>query len=594
MKRWMAVLVVLVLPCAAGADRPPIGAKVADVEFKDIRYVPRSLDDFASKKAIVVVAVTNSCPLAQRYLPVLSELEKSYRDKGVQFLALNVSLDDPITEMAAQAVESGCEFPFGRDSDGQTARAFGFQRTPEAVVLGADHTIRYRGRIDDQFRTGGGKPSPSSEPLKAAIEDLLAGRDVAVKETTVDGCLVPSRAAVASKESPPTYAEHIAPLLRKHCQDCHHVGTEAPFALMTYRDVATQADAIAEVVTDRSMPPWFASERHGNWVNHRGLSDSERETVLAWLAAAMPKGDLTKQPPARVFPKQKWRIGEPDLVLTMPIPHQIPATGFVDYRYTVFPHIFTEDTWVDAVEILPENGRVVHHANLAFMKLGEKASEDGFITGRVPGGDAMVMDPGTGYLIPKGSVVALQIHYTTTGKPETSRIAVGMRFPKSPVTKRLYISQVHTRDFAIPPLAPAHPVTASRTLPFDATCLGLVTHMHLRGKDMTFLARNPDGSVETLLLVPNYNFDWQISYRYAPDTKHFKKGTSLEVVAHFDNSEFNPYNPDPKATVRMGEQTVQEMVYGFYFYTRDDEGLNVVVDPKNGHVKGPLKASATE
>jgi hypothetical protein len=278
----------------------------------------------------------------------------------------------------------------------------------------------------------------------------------------------------------------------------------------------------------------------------------------------------------------------------MPIPHQIPATGFVDYKYTIFPHIFPEDTWVDRVEILPENGRVVHHANLAFMKIGEKPTEEGFITGRVPGGDAMVMDPGTGYLIPKGSVVALQIHYTTTGKPESSRIAVGLRFPRVPVKKRLYITQVHNNRFAIPPHAPAHPVKATRTLPFDATCLGLVTHMHLRGKDMTFLARDPDGSVETLLLVPNYNFDWQISYRYAPDTKHFKKGTSLEVLAHLDNSEFNPYNPDPKDTVRMGEQTVQEMVYGFYFYTRDDEDLNVVVDPKTGQASAKPKPAISE
>jgi thiol-disulfide isomerase/thioredoxin len=412
MRRWFPVLVLMVIPCAAaaGADRPAVGTKVETVEFKDIRFLPRSLDDFGSKKAIVVIAVTNSCPLVQRYLPVLAELEKSYRDRGVQFLALNVSADDPIREIAAQAVESGCEFPFGRDVDGQAARAFGFQRTPEVVVLGADHTIRYRGRIDDQFRTGGGKPSPSSEPLKAAIEDVLADRDVAIRETTVDGCLVPSRASIASKESPPNYAEHIAPLLQRHCQDCHHAGTEAPFGLMNYRDVATQSEAIREVVTDRSMPPWFASERHGTWINRRGFSDAERETFLAWFAAGMPKGDLAKQPAARVFHDAKWKIGEPDLILKMPIPHQIPATGFVDYRYTVFPHIFAEDTWVDAVEILPENGRVVHHANLAFMKIGEKASEEGFITGRVPGGDAMVMDPGTGYLIPKGSVVALQIH----------------------------------------------------------------------------------------------------------------------------------------------------------------------------------------
>ena len=99
---------------------------------------------------------------------------------------------------------------------------------------------------------------------------------------------------------------------------------------------------------------------------------------------------------------------------------------------------------------------------------------------------------------------------------------------------------------------------------------------------MLFFARQPDGTTETLLLVPNYNFDWQQSYRWEPGKKRFPKGTTFEILAHFDNSEFNPFNPDPKATVGVGDQTTSEMVFGFYFYTRDDEDLKLRIDLKSG------------
>src|SRR5262249_16826353 len=162
----------------------------------------------------------------------------------------------------------------------------------------------------------------------------------------------------------------------------------------------------------------------------------------------------------------------------MAMAHDIPATGYVEYRYAILPYVFLQDTWVQSVEILPDNARVVHHANLAGMKLGDRPREENSITGRVPGGDPMVLDDGVAYMIPKGSVRGLQIHYTTTGKPERARISVGLKFPRGLVHKRLYHQQVHTKRFQIPPHAPAYPVSAQRHLDFDATGIGLFSHMH--------------------------------------------------------------------------------------------------------------------
>ena len=589
--RWMTPVLLLLwvglAPAVAGetgeGDRPPIGRRIGDLEFKDIRFLTRTLDDFGARKAFVIVATRSTCPVARRYLPVLSAMEKTYRDRGVQFVALNVGPDDTITEMAADAVESGVEFPVVKDLGLRSARALGVSRTPEAVVLDAERVIRYRGRIDDQFRVSGDRAGAVRHSLREALDAVLDGRAVARPETPVDGCLIPmAGTAGAVAAAPPTFSKHVAPILQRHCQDCHHGQAESPFPLMTYRDALVQGETIAEVVDDRRMPPWFGSARHGEFTNRRGLTDSEREAVVGWVRAGMPKGDPGKLPAPRTFATGRWRIGEPDLVTTTPLAHVIPATGYVDYRYAVLPHVFTHDTWVQAIEIVSDNPRVVHHANLGYMTLGESPREENFLTGRVPGGDPMVLDEGTAVLIPKGSVIGLQIHFTTTGKPEWSRISVGLKYPRVRVHKRLYHQQVHTNRFRIPPFAPAHLVTASRRLDFDATGVGLFSHMHVRGKDMTFFARHPDGTIDTLLLIPNYHFDWQQSYRWAPGSKKFPKGTTLEVAAHFDNSEFNPFNPDPKAAVGNGSQTYNEMVYGFYFLTRDDEDLNLTIDPKTG------------
>jgi hypothetical protein len=153
------------------------------------------------------------------------------------------------------------------------------------------------------------------------------------------------------------------------------------------------------------------------------------------------------------------------------------------------------------------------------------------------------------------------------------------------VQQRLRNIQLNNSKLSIPPGAPAHKVSASRVLDRDIIGVGLFSHMHLRGKDMTFTAHLPDKKSDTLLIIPNYSFSWQVPYRWEPGTKRFPKGTRLECVAHYDNSPFNPYNPDPKATVKYGPQTYHEMMFGFFFYTDANERLELIIDPKTGGVR---------
>jgi thiol-disulfide isomerase/thioredoxin len=578
----LAVAALLLFPLSPrAADAPKVGDAVGKLKFTDIRSLPRTLDDFGTKKAVVLVFVNTTCPIAQRYLPALNAMEKEYRDKGVQFVAVNAAEEDTVIAMATQAVKFEVEFPFVKDFGGACAKALGVTRTPEAVVLDAERRIAYRGRIDDQFRLGGARTEPTVRELKDALDAVLVGKNVAVPETEVDGCRISF-----PKERKPrdvTFAEHVAPILQKHCWKCHKAGGSAPFALVTHRQAASKADVIAEVVTDQRMPPWFASHEFGPFVNRRGLSDEERAVLTDWARLGAPAGDLKKAPAPPAEPKSKWLIGEPDLVIESQ-EFELPAAGDIPYKYAVLPHHFAEDTWVQGVQITTDNPQSLHHCNLAHGSLKGGISADNFVTGYVPGGEPMNLDKGVGFLIPKGSFLGLQIHFVTTGKPEKCRVKVGLRFPREAVQSRLRVMQLFDTRFAIPPGAPAHKVSASRTLDSDVIGVGLFSHMHLRGKDMSFAAHAPGGKTETLLVIANYNFGWQLPYRWEPGTKRLAKGTRLECVAHYDNSPFNPYNPDPKATVRNGPQTRDEMMYGFFFYTRAGEKLNLRTDPKTGTV----------
>jgi hypothetical protein len=455
------------------------------------------------------------------------------------------------------------------------------------VVLDGDRKLRYRGRIDDQYRIGGARPKPTRNDLKEAIDSVLAGKPVTVAETTVDGCLITPRSELPVPKVPVTFAEHVAPILKKHCAECHRPHTAAPFSLITYEQASSKANTIVEVVRDERMPPWYgaAAPKH-EIIEQRGLTAKERETIFQWVKGGKKKGDESKLPKMPTADENRWRIGngKPDLILKAP-EHNLPADGVIDYKYVVIPHLFLSDTWVQGVQILPDNPKVLHHANMAYIKLGEKFRMSNFITGTVPGGVPMTLDHNVGIKIPSGSLLILQIHYVTTGKKEKCRISVGLKYASGKIDKHLKFFLLEDKNFAIQPGAPAHKVSASQKLTHEAIGVGMFCHMHVRGRDMTFKAHYPDGKSETLLTIPNYNFDWQMAYRWAPGKKKFPKGTRLEAIAHYDNSSFNPFNPDAKATVKYGQQTFHEMHNGFVFFVDASEKLGLEIDGKTGQVK---------
>ncbi|MBI2434426.1 MAG: alkyl hydroperoxide reductase [Candidatus Hydrogenedentes bacterium] len=544
------------------------GASVPELVFKDIHYLPRTLDDLREQRAYVLAFAALSDAQAGDTLKALDALQATCREQAV-VASVNVNSSDTIMETSEQAIRLEVGITLLKDMSGAATSALGVTCTPTVVVLDAERRLQFRGDL---------------EGARQALEAVLAGTPVTAHETPVNGAPIHLR-EVPEPARPVTFAEHIAPIVYKNCAECHRPGASAPFSLLTYGQVSSRADMIQEVVLEERMPPWYGSRAHSGWTNERQLTQEQQDLIAQWVRGGKQEGNLNFAPPKPEFPKTEWRIPEPDLVLTAPKPFDLPATGYIPYEYVQLPYQFPADTYVQGIDIRPKNPDVVHHANLVFVLPNQQYDGDhNFLTGYVPGGRPADVPSPVAMMIPKDAVLVLQIHYVTTGKLESDQMQVGIRYARGTVAKRVHYRIVRPKneDLVIPAGDPFFRISAERTIDTDAVALALFSHMHLRGRDMTFVAEYPDGRQETLLVVPNYSFDWQIAYLYPPVAKIFPKGTKIRTISHYDNSTFNPYNPDPGSEVVYGPQTMHEMNDAYVFYLDRDENLNLQIDPRTG------------
>jgi hypothetical protein len=389
--------------------------------------------------------------------------------------------------------------------------------------------------------------------------------------TIVIATIPPPISSTEVKSGVPTFTKNVAPILYKSCAECHRPSGIAPMSLIEYKEVRPWAKSIRERVVDRTMPPWFADPKHGEFANDPSLTQAEIDTIRAWVDAGSPKGEDKDLPQAPKF-VEGWTIGTPDAIYNMREEASIPAEGVVPYRYYVIPTDFTEDKWVQAVEIKPGDRRVVHHViamytSSAASESGNGVTRAGGLGGITPNKTGIVYPPGTARLLRKGSNIILQMHYTTIGEAAKDRTSVGLIFARETPKRVLGGGNVMNLGFVIPPGAPNHEVKASKTFKEDTYLIAMMPHMHVRGKDFTYTVTYPDGRSEIILHVPKYDFDWQLTY----DLKKpllLPKGTRLDCVAHFDNSTRNKFNPDPTSEVRWGDQTWEEMMIGWYTTVR--------------------------
>lgn len=389
----------------------------------------------------------------------------------------------------------------------------------------------------------------------------------------------------------PTFYRDVLPILQDRCQACHRPGQIAPMPLMTYQDARKWSDGIARRTAAREMPPWFADPGIGHFSNDPSLTAAQVATLTAWAQAGAPAGNPMDAPEPRKW-VSGYSIPQPDMVVRLPRPVAIPAHGTVDYTYEIVHTNFQEDRWVRMSEIRPTSRPHVHHAVVYIRPPGSawlskapmgvpftaksfsdaKSIHDAEMTTSdillvyAPGSSPDQWPEGTAKLIPRGSDLVFQMHYTANGRAATDQTSIGMIFAKEPPKQRVITLQLTNSHFHIPPGDPSYRVEARGTIPNDALLLSFFPHLHLRGKEFEYNIVHPAPGgryrIEPLLKV-NYNFYWQLSYRLT-EPRFLKAGTELQAVAIFDNSRKNPHNPDPDAEVTWGDQTSDEMMVGFF------------------------------
>jgi len=559
------------------SPKPPIGTSVAAFDLEEGSGKIHHLSDWSDRRLICLVFLRVGCPVAELQAGTLADLATRFESKGVSFLGVSVSDREDPGELDRYAGEHCLGFPFLRGR-GDLVERLGVSRTPEVVLLDERRRIRYRGRVDDRYAVGSRRTEARYHDLANALEDLLAGREVGRPETEAVGCPVDRPSAIAER-SEVTYYREVAPLLDRRCVSCHRAGQVGPFSLGTYREAASRASAIAEVVEDGRMPPWHADPRFGKFVNDVHLSDGEKNLILRWVESGCPEGNPANLPRPIERPSG-WSIPKPDLVVSMPEPFTVPAQGVVDYQFFEVDPGFTEDRWVRGAEIREGNRKVVHHCTV-FLKGPNSGQEADFpgelesfcLATTTPGSLAMILPPGMAKRIPAGWRLLFVVHYSPVGTVQEDRTSIGLLFAdRASVRKEVATNLLVDLDLRIPPHQANHRVERTRRFDSDVFLLSMFPHMHVRGKSFRYDVIFPDGRVETLLNVPRYDFNWQNRYELEQPRK-LPAGTTLRCVATYDNSAKNPANPNPAATVLAGQQTWDEMFNGYYDIVLADQDL---------------------
>lgn len=552
----------------ATAPAAELGERVpATGSLRDLRGNSRPLDGFKDTKAIVVAFVGADCPISNLYLPGLVELEKAYRAKGVQFLAVYPNERETTDRVAGHAYDRDVPFLVLKDFGQKLASALSVERVPTVAVLDGEYKLRYRGRIDDRYGANARRPKATREDLKEALDEVLAGKAVSVPKTEADGCLI-DRGEAAEKKAV-TFHKDVEPILQKRCQMCHRPEQTAPFTLLSYDDAAKHARQIKEVTSQRRMPPWHPDPRYGHFSNDRRMTAAEIDAVSAWVDAGAPRGD-TKDAPRPIEWPTGWVHGKPDLVLNMPEEFEVPATGSLPYKHYTLDPGFTEDKWVTIAEGRPGSASVVHHLVVYILRPGQPQpfQADGTLSvlvGWAPGDLGLVCPPDTALRIPKGAKLRFEMHYTPNGTKTKDRSTVGLTFAKAPPKRELFFNSFANETILLPPHDPHYRAEAVMKLRADAQLLGFGPHMHWRGKDYFYEIVYADGHKEPLLSVPRWDFNWQNIYWFTEPVK-LPKGARLHAVAHWDNSTNNLYNPAPDKQVAFGLQTWDEMMVGWVAY----------------------------
>jgi tetratricopeptide (TPR) repeat protein/mono/diheme cytochrome c family protein len=388
--------------------------------------------------------------------------------------------------------------------------------------------------------------------------------------------LIFARAAAA--QAPVTFVKDIAPVLFRECASCHRPDGSAPFSVLTFADVRPRAKAIAEAVQRRTMPPWKPEPGHGDFVGARRLRGEEIDTIVRWAEDGAPLGDpaALPQPPER---NDRWQLGPPDLVLTMPEAYRLSPGGPDRLRNFVIPIPISARRYVRAWEFHTTNPRVVHHATFlidptpasrrldlndpepgyeGLVSLSAK-NPDGYFLGWTPGQSPSAAPEQMAWTLDVNSDLVMMLHLRPTDHWETVDASIGLYFSNTPPTRMPAMIRLNRQDIAIPAGEPHYVVADSYVLPVDVEAYSVQPHAHNLAKEVKGWATLPDGTTKWLIDIRRWDFHWQDSYHYVAPVP-LPAGTRVSMEFTYDNSESNLANPArPPKRVIFGQRTSDEM-----------------------------------
>ena len=555
------------------------GERVSDFSLVDAKGRFFQLSRHANQNAVVVLAQDGSRDIRKAAKDIAS-LAAQFEGQRVEFVMLDSTGNADKAALLQAAEKAGIELRILIDDTQLVAEELGLTRALEVAILDPKaKELVYRGALNDRFAEGKKARRASDHYVADALTALIADQEIAAPVFTSNGEAI-DFSAKSAQIAAVSYANDVAPILEQRCVTCHQEGGIAPFAMSSHQMVQGWSPMIRETLITKRMPPGqidveYSNQFHG--VNH--ITVEETQKLVHWIDSGA-KNDSATDPLAEYESTPvKWGHGEPDMIVNIP-PQTIPATGTVEYRNLVLPLDLPEDKWVKAVEFVAGDTTVLHHI-IAWAQAPDTGRGPGGAFGILnqgiglgayaPGNSINTYPDGAGFPLPQGSGLILQMHYTSSGKESVDASEIGIHFWDEEPERTILGGSAADLEIAIAPFEANHEMVASKKFRKDSYLTMVGPHMHYRGEDANFKLVYPDGSEEEILNVPNYQFNWQKTYDFK-EPKFLPAGTEMVFRATFDNSEMNPFNPDPSAEISWGEQTWQEMMFGFFRYVEADEG----------------------
>lgn len=544
--------------------------RVGDFSLLDQEGYFHQMSWYDDNQAIALMVQANGDELVGKSISGFISLKAEFEAQGIKFFMLNpMGLKDRDL-VKTELVKFRTDIPVLMDDTRLISEALGITGLGEVLIYDPkSFSLVYRGPVDDN--------------LSSVLNSVVAGEKVEFSRTAFAGTAVTYPVKLAHQKLTPSYEKEIGPIIAENCAKCHRAGGIAPFALDSHTMMKGWSQMIREVLMTKRMPPGQIDPHIGDFENDMVLADLEAQKIIHWIEAGAPKDGSTDPLAELVWPESKWAFGEPDYIIEIP-EQSIPATGILDYYNVMVELDIEEDRWVRASQYIPGDHTVLHHTLHSLIEPGQ--TRGGSLLGGdpdrpniapyIPGQSPRMEPPNTGGLLKAGTRIAMQMHYTTTGKESVDASKIGLWFyPKGFVPEERMAGQCachFTPTWVnIPPNDPDYEMTQSFVIEKDAKLFAFTPHMHFRGKRMRFYADYPDGSSEELINIAKYNYNWQLAYTYE-EPKFVPAGTKITATGAFDNSAQNKMNPDPFRSVPWGLQSMDEMFFGAADWKYVDQG----------------------